>query len=78
MRWTAMLVVLGLTACAATAGSTESAPSMVDDWQTPTGKPPTKTEFAALVAACQDKVKTPPDSVPMSGCLADLGLHRIQ
>ena len=78
MRRTAMLVVLGLAACAATGDLTASAPSVVDDWQTPTGKPPTRAEFVALVAACQDKVKTPADSAPMSGCLADLGLRRIQ
>jgi hypothetical protein len=51
---------------------------VVDDWQTPTGKPPTKAEFIALVAACQDKVKTTAESAPMSGCLADLGLRRVQ
>ena len=78
MRWTAMLVALGLTACAAMADLTPSAPSVVDDWQTPAGKPPTKAEFVALVAACQDKVKTPAEGAPMSGCLADLGLRRVQ
>ena len=48
------------------------------DWRTPTGKPPTKAEFAALVAACQDKEKTTTDGGPMNNCLADLGLRRIQ
>jgi hypothetical protein len=50
----------------------------MQDWQTPTGKPPTKAEFAALVAACQDKVKVTTESGPMAGCLADLGLRRVQ
>ncbi len=78
MRWAAMLVVLGMAACVATGETTPTAPSVVDDWQTPTGKPPTKAEFIALVAACQDKVKTTAESAPMSGCLADLGLRRVQ
>jgi hypothetical protein len=47
------------------------------DWRTPAGTPPTKAEFAALVAACQDKVKAATDSGPMAGCLTDLGLHRV-
>ncbi len=78
MRRTAILVVLGLGACAATGDRTAEVPSVVNDWQTPIGKPPTKAEFVALVAACQDKVRTPVDSAAMSGCLADLGLRRIQ
>jgi len=63
---------LALGAC----GSTASASSEMRDWQTPAGKPPTKAEFAALVAACQDKVKTTTESGPFDGCLADLGLRR--
>jgi hypothetical protein len=78
MREIAVLAVLGLAACAAVASSTASAPVEVRDWQTPTGKPPTNAEFAALVAACQDKFKPTNDSGPMAGCLADLGLRRVQ
>jgi hypothetical protein len=50
------------------------------DWQTPAGTAPTKTEFAALVAACQDKAKatTTTENGPIDGCLADLGLRRAQ
>jgi ABC-type glycerol-3-phosphate transport system substrate-binding protein len=78
MRRIAVFALLGLTACAAVASSPASAPVEVRDWQTPTGKPPTKAEFAALVAACQDKVKAANDGSPMAGCLTDLGLRRIQ
>jgi len=78
MRGFAAVVLLGLTACAAATNSTASASSQVRDWQTPWGKPPTKAEFTALVAACQDKVKAASDSEPMNGCLTDLGLRRIQ
>ena len=78
MRGLAAALLLGLAACAAATGSIASAPSEMRDWQTPSGKPPTKAEFIALVAACQDKVKVATDSAPMNGCLADLGLHRVQ
>jgi ABC-type glycerol-3-phosphate transport system substrate-binding protein len=76
MRAIAVVALLALGACAAASGSTASASSEMRDWQTPTGKPPTKAEFAALVAACQDKVKTTTESGPFDGCLADLGLRR--
>jgi len=78
MRAIAAVILLALGACAAASGSTASASSEVRDWRTPTGKAPTKAEFAALVAACQDKVKVASESAPMDGCLADLGLSRAQ
>lgn len=78
MRAIAVAILLALAACASTSASTDSAPSEVSDWQTPIGKPPTRAEFAALVAACQDKIKTVSESGPIEGCLADLGLRRIQ
>jgi hypothetical protein len=78
MRGSALLVLFCLAACAAVGEPTAVAPSGIGGWQTPTGKPPTKAEFAALFAACQDKVKATTENGPMEGCLADLGLRRIQ
>jgi hypothetical protein len=79
MRGLAALALLTLATCAGATGATTSASSeAVGDWQTPAGKPPTKTEFAALVAACQDKLETATDGAPMNGCLTDLGLRRVQ
>jgi hypothetical protein len=40
-------------------------------WQLASGKPPTKAEFAAVVASCEERGKGAFDS-----CLADLGLRR--
>jgi hypothetical protein len=48
------------------------------EWQTAAGKPPSKNEFAAVVAACEDRAKTANKSDPIEGCLADFGLHRVQ
>ncbi len=78
MRWIAMAAMFALAACTTTIVSTANAPSETGDWTTPTGKPPSRTELAALVAACQDKVKAAPASAPIIGCLADLGLRRVQ
>jgi hypothetical protein len=77
MRGLALLMLLGLAGCAAVQQSTASAVPDVGGWQTPAGTPPTRAELAALVAACQDKVKTTVENAPMDSCLADLGLHRI-
>jgi hypothetical protein len=78
MRGIAVVALLALGACAAASSSTASAPSEMRDWQTPNGKAPSRAEFAALVAACQDKVKAATENSPMDGCLADLGLRRTQ
>ena len=68
----AAVVLLGLAACAAASGTIAPASAQMRDWATPSGKPPTQVEFAALVAACQDRAKT----APIDGCLGDLGLRR--
>jgi hypothetical protein len=79
MRGAAFFLLLSLAACAAAHGVTStSASSELRDWQTASGKPPTKAEFAAVVAACQDRAKTSDQGGPIDGCLADLGLRRVQ
>jgi hypothetical protein len=79
MRGAVFLILLSLAACVATQGVTPaSASSELRDWQTPTGKPPTQAEFAAVVAACQDRAKSNDQTGPIDGCLADLGLRRVQ
>ena len=55
-----------------------SASSELREWQTADGKPPSKTEFAAVVAACEDRAKSANESGPIEGCLADYGLRRVQ
>jgi hypothetical protein len=80
MRGIFVVALSALGACAVASGSTATASSEMRDWQTPAGTAPTKTEFAALVAACQDKAKatTTIENGPIDGCLADLGLRRAQ
>ncbi|HEY3909289.1 MAG TPA: hypothetical protein VGM07_05300 [Stellaceae bacterium] len=79
MRGAAISILLCLAACAAADGVTPaSASSELRDWQTATGKAPTRAEFAAVVAACQDRAKTADQSGSIDRCLADLGLRRVQ
>jgi hypothetical protein len=79
MRGVAIVAFFGLLACAmGDAAISANASSELRDWRTADGKPPSKTEFAAVVAACEDRAKTANKSDPIEGCLADYGLHRVQ
>ena len=79
MGGVALVVFLGLMACATgNAVTSANASPELREWQTAAGKPPSKNEFAAVVAACQDRAKTTNKSDPIEGCLADYGLHRVQ
>ena len=79
MRGVVLLLLLGLAACVTADRVTPpGVSSELNDWQTPKGKPPSRAEFAAVVAACQDREKSTDQTGPMSGCLADLGLRRVQ
>jgi hypothetical protein len=79
MRGVAFLVLFGLVACAAgDAVTSASASSELREWQTATGKSPSKNEFAAVVAACEDRARSSNKTVPIEGCLADYGLRRAQ
>ena len=79
MRGVVLLLLLGLAACVTADRVTPpGVSSELNDWQTPKGKPPTRAEFAAVVAACQDRENSTDQTGPMSGCLADLGLRRVQ
>ena len=79
MRGVAFVVLFGLVACATgDAVTPANASSELRQWQTAAGKPPSKTEFAAVVAACEDRAKTADKSDPIEACLADYGLRRVQ
>ena len=72
---TALGLIAGLAAgCAMAAGVS----SELRQWQTATGKPPSKAEFAALVAACEDRAKHSDKAESIDNCLADFGLRRVQ
>ena len=79
MRGVALFVFMGLLACeAGDAITPASASSELRGWQTVSGKPPSKHELAAVLAACEDRAKVADKSGPIEGCLADYGLRRVQ
>jgi hypothetical protein len=73
------VVLFALVACA-TGGAVTPANASSEryEWRTADGKPPSKNEFAAVVAACEDRAKTENKGDAIEGCLADYGLHRVQ
>jgi hypothetical protein len=79
MRKPAFLVLFGLIISpTGDAVLFAHASSELTQWQTATGKPPSKNEFAAVVAACEDQAKSRKATGPIEGCLADYGLYRVQ
>ncbi len=82
MRGVGLVVFFALLACAmGDAATSANASSERSEWQTAAGTPPSKNEFAAVVAACEDRAKTVKaanKNDPIEGCLADYGLHRVQ
>ena len=51
-----------------------SNPVPMEGWRTERGGVPTKAEFTALVASCQDRAKTASGTFDL--CLTDMGLRR--
>jgi len=80
MRRPAFVLLLGLVVCATgDAVTPASASSEWREWRTAAGKPPSKKEFAAVLAACEDRAKNANQSDDaVEGCLADYGLRRVQ
>jgi hypothetical protein len=74
----AVLLVLGLSACSLLdfgepVGTTSGE---MQGWRFASGKPPTRAEYTAVVAACQDGAVKRARAQPLDACLADLGLKR--
>jgi hypothetical protein len=79
MRGIAFLILLSVAACAGRdAVVPASASSEARGWQEVSGKTPSQAEFAAVVAACQDRAESSDKGGPIDDCLLDLGLRRVQ
>jgi hypothetical protein len=75
----AIAILLGAAACSiANAATPASASSELRGWRTAAGKPPSKSEFEAVLAACADRAKSANKTGAIEGCLADYGLRRAQ
>jgi hypothetical protein len=79
MRRAAFDLLFGLVVFATGAAATPaSASSEWREWRTVAGKLPSKNEFAAVLAACEERVRSANQSGALEGCLADYGLRRVQ
>lgn len=72
----ALLLMLGLAACSLLESDEPAAPTDVQGWRFASGKRPSRAEYAAVVAACQDGAVPRTRGQPLDACLADLGLRR--
>lgn len=78
MRRVLGVVLLSLAACATGDAKTATVPSDPQTWRLPTGKAPTQVEYTALVAACQDKVRSTGKEGRIAACLSgDYDLRRV-
>src|SRR5947207_14524947 len=71
-------VMLGLTACSLWDEAEPAGPSDMQGWRGVSGKPPTRAEYTAMVAACQDGAVRRARAKPLAACPADLGPRRAQ
>ena len=74
----AILLVLGLAACGVfdTSQPSEFGSGDMQGWRYVSGKTPSRAEYAAMVAACQDGAVRSAQAGPIDSCLAGLGLKR--
>jgi hypothetical protein len=77
-RFSISLLLCLIAGAAADHATTARASSELRQWQTATGKPPSKAEFNAVLAACEDRAKKSEDPRKLDSCLADFGLRRVQ
>lgn len=71
----ALVLMLGLAACAASDSGRPEDPGDAQGWRFASGKQPSRAEYVAVVAACREgPVKR--KGAPLEACLADLGLKR--
>ena len=76
MFWLGLLIVFALAACSPPDPAPPPAPHAdIQGWQMATGKPPSKAEFAALLATCEDKAGNS-GRPALEDCLVDYGLRR--
>jgi hypothetical protein len=76
----AVLIMLGLTGCGVfdTSQPGDFGSGEMRDWRSAVGKVPSRAEYAAIVAACQEGAVKRVAAATLDTCLADLGLKRAE
>ena len=73
----ALFLLLGLAACDMfDSGQSGYGSGDMSGWRYASGKTPSRAEYTAMVAACQDGAVPRSSAKPLDACLADLGLKR--
>ena len=72
----ATLLALALAACTFGDGEEPASPTDMQGWRFTSGKRPSRAEYIAVVAACEQGVLARTQGKPLDRCLADLGLRR--
>jgi hypothetical protein len=73
-----LVLGLGLVGCDLfeTSQPAELGSGDMQGWRFASGKVPSRAEYAAMAAACQDGAVKRAQVAPLDACLADLGLKR--
>ncbi len=77
----AVLIMLGLTGSGVfdTSQPGDSGSGEMRGWRSASGKIPSRAEYGAIVAACQDgAVQRAAAAAALDSCLGDLGLKRAE
>ena len=77
MRPIALGILFVLATCAGGVADANQ-PTEMQGWKTASGKPPTKAEFAAAVAACEEQAVSSARGKTLDACLDNLGLKRAE
>ncbi|HVB17539.1 MAG TPA: hypothetical protein VNF04_13465 [Stellaceae bacterium] len=72
----AMLLLMSLAGCSLLGTRQQAGPDSVQGWRLASGRMPSRAEYAAIVASCQDGAVPRAQGRPLDACLADLGLKR--
>lgn len=75
-RLTVCLMLLGLAGCSLFGGEKAAGPDNMEGWRFASGRVPTRAEYGAVLAACQDRTVRAGQQKALDACLAELGLKR--
>lgn len=72
------LTLLVLSGCSLFEAAAPEGPGSVEGWRLASGRMPTRAEYAAIVAACQERAVRRAADRPLDACLGELGLKRAE
>ncbi|HLY45788.1 MAG TPA: hypothetical protein VKQ73_09430 [Stellaceae bacterium] len=72
------LTLLALSGCGLFEAAPPAGPGSIEGWRLASGRMPTRAEYAAIVAACQERAVRAAQDKPLDSCLGELGLKRAE